>query len=104
MFTTDYWRPIQEFFGEDASASPAIVLPIVLAVFVICIIMIMRTLLKDKGKSEMTEEELEQDRAIFDTMMHRKAENEGYEYVPERARAVGGAPPMSLLNTMTRSI
>ncbi|MCL2110824.1 MAG: hypothetical protein FWH32_00945 [Clostridiales bacterium] len=58
--------PIQAMFGESASADPNIVLPVAFAVFFIMVFVAMRITLKDKGKSEMTKEELERDRAFAD--------------------------------------
>ena len=83
--------PIQMLLGEGTSSDPMIVIPIALAAFVILIILAFRILLKDKGKSEMTEEELEKDRALFDGRMRQSAAFEGKDYVPERARAVEAA-------------
>ena len=83
--------PFQVLFGDDASADPMIVFPIVLVVFVVLMILAMRIILKDKGKSEMTEEELKRDRELFDSQMRKQAEFAGEEYVPERARAVESA-------------
>ena len=78
--------PFQVIFGEDASLSPVIVLPIALVVFVVFVIIALRLVLKDKGKSEMTAEELEEDRALFDARMQRQADYNGTEYIPELAR------------------
>jgi len=79
--------PFQVLFGDDASADPNIVFPIVIVVFVVLIIIAFRIILNDKGKSEMTEEELEEDRKRFDSRMQKSAEFEGKEYRPELARA-----------------
>ena len=78
-------------FGDDASADPMIVIPIAFAVFVILIIIAMRILMKDKGKAEMTEEELENDRALTDSKMEKEAAYMGMEYKPEIARAAEAA-------------
>ena len=83
--------PFQMLFGDDASADPRIVLPIALAVFVILIILAMRIMMKDKGKSEMSEEELAKDRAMLDRRMEKQAEYEGKDYKPEQARVVEAA-------------
>jgi len=83
--------PFQMLFGDDASANPLIVLPIAFAVFVVLIIIAMRILLKDKGKAEMTEEELEKDRALTDIKMEKEAAYKGVEYKPEIARAAEAA-------------
>ena len=79
--------PFQVLFGDDASLNPAIVLPIATAVFVALIILALRIILKDKGKSEMSAEELEKDQALFDKRMGKQAAYEGKEYIPELARA-----------------
>jgi len=78
--------PFQKLFGDDASADPMIVLPIVLIVFVVLIIIALRIVLKDKGKSEMSAEELEKDRELLDKRMQKEAEYKDIEYVPELAR------------------
>jgi len=83
--------PFQVLFGDDASADPNIVFPIVLAVFAVLIILAFRIILNDKGRSEMTEEELEEDRKRFDNRMQKSAEFEGREYRPELARAAESA-------------
>ena len=74
-------------FGDDASANPNIVFPIVIVAFVVLIIIAFRIIMKDKGKSEMTEEELEKDRARLDGRMQKEAEFMGEKYDPELARA-----------------
>ena len=79
--------PFQMLFGDDASLSPTIVLPVIGVIFVVLIIIAVRVALKDKGKSEMSEEELEKDRALLDDQMERTAAFDGKEYIPERARA-----------------
>ena len=78
--------PFQKLFGDDASLDPMIVLPIAFAVFVVLMIIAIRILLKDKGKSEMNEQELEKDRALLDARMQKDAEYRGAEYKPELAR------------------
>jgi len=78
-------------FGDDASVNPMIVLPIALVVFVILVIIAMRIIMKDKGKGEMTEEELKKDRALLDERMERDAAYWGQVYVPERARVAEAA-------------
>lgn len=80
--------PFQAVFGDDASADPMIVIPIVFAVFALLLFIAFRVLLKDKGKSEMTEEELEKDRALFDDPMRKHAEMMGEVYDVEKARAI----------------
>ena len=85
---TDERGPFQILFGDDASLDPMIVLPIVLIVFVALMIIAIRILLKDKGKSEMSDEELEKDRALLDARMRKDAEYRGKEYRPELARSV----------------
>ena len=80
--------PFQVVFGDDASADPRIVIPIVFAVFVLLLFIAFRVILKDKGKSEMTEEELEKDRALFDDPMRKHAEMMGEVYDTERVRAI----------------
>jgi hypothetical protein len=79
--------PFQVLFGDDASADPNIVFPIVIAVFVIMVVIALRITLKDKGKSEMSEDELEKDRALLDDRLRQQAAFLGEEYKPERARA-----------------
>ena len=83
--------PFQILFGDDASANPNIVFPIVLVVFVILVVWAMRVALNDKGKSEMTEEELEKDRVLLDDRMRKQAALAGEEYDPAKARAVEAA-------------
>jgi len=83
--------PFQNLFGDDASADPMIVLPIAFIVFVVMIIIALRIILKDKGKSDMTQEELEKDRALLDARMEKEAEFNGVDYIPERARAAEAA-------------
>ena len=83
--------PFQVLFGDDASVDPMIVIPIAFAVFVVLIIIAIRIIMKDKGKSEMTEGELEKDRALLDRKMEKEAAYKGVEYLPERARAVEAA-------------
>jgi len=78
--------PFQNLFGDDASADPMIVLPIAFIVFVVMIIIALRIILKDKGKSEMSMEELEKDRELLDKRMRKDAEYNGRTYVPELAR------------------
>ena len=78
---------IQAFFGDDASLDPGFVLPVVGIIFVFLVILAFRILLKDKGRNEMTPEELERDRALFDGRMEKQAALAGKEYVPELARA-----------------
>ena len=80
--------PFQVLFGDDASADPRIVLPVVLVVFVVLIIIALRITFSDKGKSEMTQEELERDRKILDEPMARHAEMMGEKYDIERVRAI----------------
>jgi len=79
--------PFQILFGDDASANPNIVFPIVLVVFVILIVIAFRIIMKDKGKSEMTDEELKKDRERLDTRMQKEATFMGEEYDPNLARA-----------------
>ena len=79
--------PFQVLFGEDASASAAIVVPIVFIVIIVLIILAFRIILNSKGRSQMTEEELKIDQALVDDRMRKQAEFTGEEYVPERARA-----------------
>ena len=83
--------PLQALFGDDASVNPMIILPIAFAVVVILLILAIRIILNDKGRSEMTEEELEKDRALFDKKMEKEAAYKGQVYVPERARAAEAA-------------
>ena len=83
--------PFQAIFGDNASANPVLVMSIVLVIFIILIIAAMRILKKDKGRGEMTDEELEKDRARFDDRMHKQAAFDGKDYVPERARAAEAA-------------
>jgi len=78
--------PFQMLFGEDASLDPGIVIPIASVVFVVMMILGVRIALKDKGKSNMTEEELKADRALFDDQMERQATIEGRIYKPEVLR------------------
>jgi len=80
--------PIQVLFGDDAVGNPMVVVPIVFAAFVILIILAFRIISKDKGKSEMTEEELAKDRDLFDERMKLEAVHRGETYLPEVARAV----------------
>ena len=79
--------PFQMLFGEDASLNPAFILPIIGVVFVVLVIIAMRVIINDKGRSEMSEEELEKDRALYDGRMERQAAFDGKEYVPDLARA-----------------
>ena len=83
--------PFQMLFGDDASLSPTFILPIIGVVFVVLVIIAMRVIVKDKGKGEMTEEELEKDRALYDGRMERQAAFDGKEYIPELARAAEAA-------------
>ena len=78
--------PFQVLFGDDASANPNIVFPIVIVIVVALLIWAMRVALNEKGKGEMTEEELEKDRAILDARMEKQAEFAGEEYDPAKAR------------------
>ena len=78
--------PFQILFGDDASLPAEIVIPVVGAVFIFLVVLAMRFILTDKGKSEMTEEELAADRAAFDARMQREADYKGVEYLPEKAR------------------
>lgn len=79
--------PFQVLFGEDASASAAIVVPIIFVVIIVLIILALRIILNSKGRSQMTEEELKKDQALVDDRMRKQAEYAGEEYVPELARA-----------------
>ena len=79
--------PFQMIFGDNASANPNIVFPLVLAAFAVLIFIAFRILSKDKGRSDMTDEELEKDRAKHDKRMQKQAALDGKDYVPERARA-----------------
>ena len=83
--------PFQVLFGDDASLDPKILIPIMSVVFVVLIIIALRIIISDKGRSEMTEEELAKDRARFDERMEKRAKFEGKEYIPERARAAEAA-------------
>jgi len=80
--------PFQLLFGDDASLDPNIVFPIIAVLFVIMLIVAFRIILKDKGKSEMTPEELKADQERFDEYMGKQAVMVGKEYRPEVARAI----------------
>jgi hypothetical protein len=80
--------PFQVLFGDDASADPNVVFPIVAVLVVVMFIVALRIILKSKGKSEMTEEELKADQGLFDGYMEKQAVIEGKEYRPEVARAL----------------
>ena len=87
-FFTGKNNPIEKLFGENSSGDPRVVLPIVLVAFIILIFIAFRLILADKGKSDMTEEELAKDRELFDDQLRRHAAIRGEEYVPEVARAI----------------
>ena len=78
--------PFQMLFGDNASADPNVVLPIAMTVVIVLFAVAVIIILRSKGKSEMTEEELERDRASFDLRMSKQAKYVGEDYVPERAR------------------
>jgi|GEM_PF-2449303 len=82
---------IERLFGENSSGDPRIVIPVVFVAFVILIVIAFRLIIKDKGKSDMTEEELEKDRELLDKQLYKRAEYLGEEYVPERAREAEAA-------------
>ncbi|MDR1815390.1 MAG: hypothetical protein LBR00_01740 [Clostridiales Family XIII bacterium] len=79
--------PFQVLFGDDASADPNVVMPIVIAVVAVLLIVALRVTLRSKGRSEMSEEELAKDRKIFDGRMEMQARLAGEEYDPSKARA-----------------
>ena len=83
--------PFQVLFGDDASADPNIVFPIVIVIVAVLLIIALRIVLNDKGRSEMTEEELKKDRAILDSRMEKQAEFAGEEYDPVKARLAEAA-------------
>ena len=66
-------------FGKDVSADPRIVIPILLAIFAVLIILAMRAVLKDKGKSEMSDDELAKDRALLRDSLAKEAALRGRE-------------------------
>ena len=79
--------PFQVLFGEDASASATIVVPIIFIVIIVLIIVAFRIIFSSKGRSQMSEDELKADQALVDARMSKQAEFAGEEYVPELARA-----------------
>jgi uncharacterized membrane protein len=78
--------PFQVLFGDDASVDIRIVVPIVFAVIIVFLIIALRIILKDKGRSEMTEDELQADRILVDERMQKQAAFAGEVYKPELAR------------------
>jgi septal ring-binding cell division protein DamX len=78
--------PFQVLFGDDASVDPNIVFPIVSIIIVALLIIAVRVALNSRGKSELTEEELEADQAFFDAQMEKQAAFAGETYEPEKAR------------------
>jgi len=68
---------LERILGGTVSADPRIAMPILLAVFFALVFICLRVVFKDKGKSEMSEEELEEDRAIFRGPLERHADFRG---------------------------
>ncbi|MDR0876358.1 MAG: hypothetical protein LBN12_09130 [Clostridiales Family XIII bacterium] len=78
--------PFQVLFGDDASADINVVVPIVFGVVIVLIIVAFVTILKSKGRSDMTEEERKADQELVDERMRKQAALAGEVYVPDRAR------------------
>ena len=68
---------LERVFGGNVSADPNVFIPIFLIVFFGLVFIALRIAFKDKGKSELTEEELEKDRAIWHDALAREAAFKG---------------------------
>jgi len=68
---------LDRIFGGNVSADPNVFVPIFLIVFFGLVFIALRITFKDKGKSEMTEDELEKDRSIWHDALEREAALKG---------------------------
>ena len=68
---------LERIFGGNVSADPNIFVPIFLIAFFGLVFIALRIVFKDKGKSEMTEDELEKDRSIWHDALEREAALKG---------------------------
>ena len=68
---------LDRIFGGNVSADPNVFVPIFLIVFFGLVFIALRITFKDKGKSEMTEDELEKDRIIWHDVLEKEAALKG---------------------------